>query len=122
MIEIRECKHHGQSEFRLKTDGKWRCKKCAVETTDRARKKNKETLIREHGGRCVRCGYDKCMRALGFHHRDPSTKSFSLSDQARTYSIERLRKEAAKCDLLCMNCHMEVEDEAIERVSVMVTF
>lgn len=58
----------------------------------------------------MRCGYSKCSRALSFHHRDPSTKKFGIGT-AKTLSIETLRVEAAKCDLLCANCHMEVEEE-----------
>lgn len=106
-----ECKTHGLTVHTLKTSGHWRCNRCAVESVDRARKKKKRILIEEAGGKCVTCGYNKCHRALGFHHRDPTTKEFDLSDKARSYSLERLRKEAAKCDLMCGNCHMEREDE-----------
>lgn len=108
-----ECKHHGLTIHTQKSDGRMRCNRCAVESVDRTRKKKKRILIDEAGGACALCGYDKCHRALGFHHRDPATKEFDLSDKARSYSLERLRKEAAKCDLLCANCHMEREDELI---------
>lgn len=64
----------------------------------------------EAGGKCELCGYDRCLRALTFHHRDPATKSFDLSGKARTYGLDRLRVEAAKCQLVCMNCHMELEE------------
>ena len=80
-----------------------------TERTDRRRKLKKQILVEEAGGACVRCGYDRCHRALTFHHRDPMTKEFDLSGRARSYSLDRLRKEAAKCDLVCMNCHMELE-------------
>lgn len=109
----RECIRHGLTDFGPKGK-KWRCRKCAVEWTDRARKKAKLTLIEEHGGGCQICGYNRSPRALGFHHLDPATKSFTLSDQARTYSLARQREEAAKCALLCANCHMEVEDGIID--------
>lgn len=89
---------------------KGRCGKCATEATDRVRQKHKVLLVKEAGGKCVKCGYDRCIRALTFHHRDPLEKLFDLSGKARTYSLERKRAEAKKCDLLCMNCHMEHED------------
>lgn len=63
----------------------------------------------EAGGRCTRCGYDRCLGALQFHHRDGEAKRFGLADRGLTRSIERVRAEAAKCVLLCANCHSEVE-------------
>jgi hypothetical protein len=65
--------------------------------------------VAEAGGQCARCGYDACIAALHFHHLDPATKDFALSNDGVTRSIERARQEAAKCVLLCANCHAEVE-------------
>lgn len=39
-------------------------------------------------------------------------KEFGLSSQGFTRSLERLRKEAKKCVLLCATCHAEVEGGA----------
>lgn len=55
------------------------------------------------------CDYDHYDGALQFHHKDPLQKSFGLSGKGQTYSLARKRKEAAKCVLLCANCHAEVE-------------
>ena len=63
----------------------------------------------EAGGSCAVCGYDKYPRALEFHHVDPSQKEFGLSARGVARSLEKLRAEAAKCVLLCGNCHAEVE-------------
>ena len=46
--------------------------------------------------------------ALEFHHLDPSQKSYSLSLRGITRALSELRHEAAKCVLLCANCHAEV--------------
>jgi hypothetical protein len=73
------------------------------------RRRKKAKLVAEAGGRCVLCGYDRCLAALEFHHRDRRTKSFGLSLRGLTRSIEKCRAEAAKCVLLCANCHAEVE-------------
>jgi hypothetical protein len=58
------------------------------------------------GGRCVRCGYDRCIKAMTFHHRDPAAKGFAISQMLdRAWAV--LKPELDKCDLLCFNCHME---------------
>ena len=67
------------------------------------RRKMKQQLVEEHGGKCVRCGFDEHVCALEFHHRDPSCKEGHII--GTTASIARQRAEAAKCDLLCSNCH-----------------
>lgn len=111
------CSKHRDSEIVTKADGKPRCKACAVEGTDRARKKRKRTLIESMGGKCEVCGYDKCDRALTFHHRDPTTKEFSIGAM-RTISLDKALHESKKCALLCFNCHMEVESGMIELESM----
>jgi hypothetical protein len=78
-------------------------------------RENKLILVGEKGGKCQNCGYNKCLAALTFHHRDPMEKTFAIAGtRLRSYSIETLRREAAKCDLLCANCHMEEHDRGRE--------
>lgn len=60
------------------------------------------------GGKCVLCGYNKCEDALHFHHRNPQTKSFGLSQAGLTRSWSRVKKELEKCVLICANCHAEI--------------
>ena len=72
------------------------------------RKENKKLLVEYKGGQCERCGYDKCIAALEFHHLDPSTKEFGLT--GNTYSLDRQKKEADKCILVCANCHREIHN------------
>ena len=74
----------------------------------------KIALIKEAGGKCQRCGYNKCMRALEFHHVDPSTKDFGISRQLNK-DMSELREEVSKCILLCSNCHAEVHDELFQQ-------
>ena len=62
------------------------------------------------GGECFLCGYNRCFRALEFHHLDPSKKSFALSVTGCTMSFDKQLEETKKCVLLCANCHREVED------------
>lgn len=60
------------------------------------------------GGKCMRCGYDRCMEALDFHHRDEQTKSFGISQNGLTRSWDKIREEVDKCILVCANCHREL--------------
>jgi len=56
---------------------------------------------------CEHCGYTPRTRAdrLHFHHRDPNTKEFSLSNGCHSRSWSQLAAEVAKCDVLCDTCH-----------------
>lgn len=74
----------------------------------------KKMLIEYKGGKCSRCGYDKCMRALEFHHMDPTQKDFGLS-KCITKNIKELKSEVDKCILVCSNCHAEIHQELYEK-------
>ena len=106
---LRNCKKHGLTAFVLDREGVYRCKACRVDAVAARRRRVKEILVAEAGGRCVICGYDRSIAALEFHHRDPATKRFALGASGLTRSIASMREEAGKCDLLCSNCHAEVE-------------
>lgn len=58
------------------------------------------------GGKCIKCGYSKCVAALEFHHRDPKEKEVQWN-QLRKRSWDTIVEELDKCDLLCSNCHRE---------------
>lgn len=70
----------------------------------------KHQLILYKGGKCEKCGYNNCEGALQFHHIDPSKKEFILSEFEVTKfcSLDDLKREVDKCQLLCANCHAEV--------------
>jgi hypothetical protein len=107
-VNARVGKRHGAVPFATDTHGT-RCSKCRSEGVSSRRRRVKQTLVDEAGGCCAVCGYDRYAGALQFHHLDPSKKSFALSLRGLTRSIERLREEAAKCRLVCANCHAEIE-------------
>lgn len=108
------CRHHGETEFFLEERGYYRCKRCRGEAVVRRRRKVKEMLVQEAGGCCCICGYDRHVSPLHFHHLDPEAKRMGLSARGIGHAIEKLRKEAAKCVLLCSNCHAEVEHGATQ--------
>jgi transposase len=105
------CQEHGETEHTVREGGRLRCPRCAAGSVTRWRRRAKETLVAEAGGRCFVCGYDRCLAALTFHHLDPDAKRFGLGSRGLTQSMAVLREEAAKCILLCANCHAEIELE-----------
>lgn len=55
---------------------------------------------------CEICGEnEEC--CLEFHHRDPKKKDLEVS-RLIDWSLARAKKEAAKCAVLCSNCHKKV--------------
>lgn len=70
------------------------------------RKAMREYGIAYLGGKCQKCGYNKCNAALAFHHQDPTQKEFNFG--RGFLSFERFKKELDKCILLCANCHAEI--------------
>lgn len=109
-----ECIHHGLTEFILEKGGRYRCLQCRRRAVIEWRRRAKFRLVKEFGGRCELCGYDEFLGALQFHHVDPQRKSFGLAMRGLTRSFAALREEAAKCALLCANCHAKVEWGAAE--------
>lgn len=66
----------------------------------------------KHG--CARCREADPV-CLCFHHRDPAAKEFSLGRAELLSGMARMKREVAKCDVLCMNCHAKIhaEDKAV---------
>jgi predicted transcriptional regulator len=102
------CPLHGPTRHVERDDG-FRCARCRSEHVTERRRRIKLLLIDEAGGGCILCGYDRCPAALQFHHLEPSDKAFQISAQGVTRALAKAREEAAKCVLLCANCHAEVE-------------
>jgi hypothetical protein len=71
--------------------------------------KNKIRAINYLGGQC-QCG-EEHPSALQFHHRDPSTKLFSITSKELSTPKKRpwdtITPELDKCDLVCANCHFK---------------
>ena len=90
----------------------WFCKPCWNKKTAQRTKDNVKLIKEEFGGKCCKCGYDKCMDALQFHHLDPTQKEFTFG-QRRQSSLKTLRKEVQKCILVCANCHAEIHSKIL---------
>ena len=106
---VRDCPRHGWTRFRkVGAPSRYRCAQCVIDAVADARRRVRKILIEEAGGACSLCGYQRSHAALQFHHIDPATKAFTLRN-GDTRSLASARAEAAKCVLLCANCHAEVE-------------
>ena len=74
------------------------------------RQKMKEKAVQYKGGKCIKCDYDKCIRALEFHHLVPNEKDFNISRYS-VLSWDKIKIELDKCILICSNCHRELHEE-----------
>jgi hypothetical protein len=94
----RECKHR---------DTNVRLQNCSAQ--QRRGSARKRALMAGRGTQCARCSYGRNSAALTWHHRVPEDERFDLDLRAfSNRSMAELEAEAAKCDLLCANCHAEV--------------
>lgn len=69
----------------------------------------KRRCVEYLGGRCVGCGYNRCLKALEFHHKDPEMKDFGIGG-AYNRSWKSIKAELDRCVLTCANCHREHHD------------
>lgn len=103
---------NGKKHYRKK------CKTCYGKVKNYLRYRNKDWLIKyKEKLACQKCGYSKkthpsfSIRALEFHHREDN-KEFAVSNGVHSgVSIQRLKDEIDKCDVLCARCHMELHAE-----------
>jgi len=65
-------------------------------------------VVEYKGGKCILCGYKKCVWAFDLHHVNGAEKGFGLAVNGLTRSWEKIKEEADKCVLVCANCHREV--------------
>ena len=80
---------------------------CGACTGRKSRHARKRRCVEYKGGRCAVCGYDRCLEALTFHHRQSGTKLFTISG-SHSRSWKSVQQELDKCDLVCQNCHHEI--------------
>ena len=110
-----------EKEFDSNSYSRIYCYECSGASTrnDNETRKHQKTILRRNmklqavkllGGKCIRCGYNKCVDALEFHHKDPEVKEFKLGS-GNTLSWKEYKNEALKCMLLCSNCHKEIHSE-----------
>lgn len=82
------------------------CKQCQKEK-ERKRYKEKAQILIDFKKTlsCKKCGETR-FYLFDFHHRNPLEKDFAISDNPRA-SLDSIKDELSKCDVLCANCHRE---------------
>lgn len=88
---------------RLVAKGSSRCDGCFQK---QRRYLIKLAIVDQLGGCCIRCGWSGHLSGYDLHHTDPTQKEFALSCP-NNKSLERIKAELAKCELLCALCHRE---------------
>lgn len=84
------------------------CRKCQSAYASNRYYENKNILDKtKEGKKCIKCGYDKCIEALDYHHIDPATKTDTVARLLTHYNADDGLDEIKKCVLLCANCHRE---------------
>lgn len=117
MDMIRKCKIC-EKVFETKSSTRIYCYECSGNSirSDNETRKHQKTILRRNmklqaikmlGGKCSICGYNKCVDALEFHHKNPKEKEFKLGS-GNTMSWEEYKNELKKCILVCSNCHKEI--------------
>jgi hypothetical protein len=116
---LKTCSKHGETMHVIdSTKTRYRCRKCRVDAVDKRRRLLKIKAIEYKGGACCKCGYNKCIPALEFHHIDPAGKDFALSADGHTRSWQEIKDELDKCILVCANCHREIHDAQINKPKI----
>lgn len=79
----------------------------------RYRNRQKQKAVTYLGGKCNRCGYNKSLAALDFHHKDPNKKDW-MPSRLMSYKWDIIKDELDKCELVCANCHRELHEGITE--------
>lgn len=84
------------------------CKECQRKKVVKQIREIKQKCVDYKGGKCIKCGYNKCVDSFDFHHKNPKDKDFNISKLTRGKNFsDKLKSELDKCELLCSNCHRE---------------
>lgn len=91
------------------------CKEC-VNKNAKFRRNQARQYIRDYKKThpCIICG-ETDTRLLQFHHLKPHTKRYCVSDMVKQRSgIETIKKEIAKCCVLCVSCHEKMHNGELQ--------
>lgn len=86
------------------------CKKtlCSVCYTNLRRLRAKQYSVEYLGGKCMSCGWVGNLACYDIHHKDPKEKDFNPNAlNLANKSLEIVKEELNKCELLCAICHRE---------------
>lgn len=103
--ERKERRREKARNFRAKNPGYGACYKTKYRQSGKAKARlrlQKSLLVEAFGGKCQCCGGAFHHAEFDFHHLDKHAKERPLQPDR---SWETLVTEAAKCVMLCANCH-----------------
>jgi len=101
------CENCGEDDPERFYHARTRCKNCHNQKQMERVKEIKRLGVEYKGGKCEKCGYNKNLAALDFHHLDPSKKDINWNT-SRHWGWKRQKRELDKCILVCRNCHAEI--------------
>ena len=104
-IRLPNCKECNVSLDSVKRQGNL-CMGCHTVRVEESKKEKRLKVVEAHGNKCADCGgtFHPCQ--YDFHHIDPSTKVAGVTQLCQNgRKMETILAEAAKCVLLCANCH-----------------
>jgi hypothetical protein len=94
------------------------CGKCYKAKIREIDKQLRAEMRAAFGGCCCRCGYDRCIAALHFHHKDSSEKRLwnttRVTGGRGSTSVREVRAHPERFELVCANCHFEIHSEERE--------
>ena len=118
MDKKRNCKICGKKFTKGPSNKIYCSKKCSdVVNTNNFKKRRqnmKRRCVKYKGEKCCRCGYNKHVCALDFHHIDPDKKEYDMTKLIRNNNWNKLKTELDKCILICANCHRELHFKEYE--------
>jgi hypothetical protein len=129
--EDKELNEFGVNNYNLKDGKSSYCKKCMRDTVkidynnnkkkynnrNKLYKRNQTEWYKEYKATlsCSKCGFQH-PAVIDFHHKDPKQKDFTIgSELYNGKSVEEIKKEIDKCDILCANCHRILHWEENEK-------
>lgn len=111
------------------------CNDCRKATAKKSYELNREKVVKAVGKRnqdykeaalrwksnlsCVICSEDY-IKCVEFHHLDQSTKENDISGMISKYPLETILIEAAKCIVVCSNCHRKIHGGKIEVTNYLI--
>lgn len=83
--------------------------KARVKEVARDRRNYVRRFIQEYkqGKACMDCGIEYPYWILQFDHRPGETKVGNVTDLVYIKSLEAVKEEIEKCDVVCANCHAD---------------
>lgn len=78
----------------------------AIARTRKARNLKRQFICAVKNRPCADCGIKYPHYVMDFDHRNSNDKIVDISKTlGKNWSLERIKKEIVKCDVVCANCH-----------------